>query len=392
MKPVDFGRISIFVLVDALGWELAREHEFLSDLLRFRAPVDTVLGFSSAAIPTILSGQMPEVHGHWCLFRKARGVSCFTWSVPLLLLPRRVRESRRTRAVVSWFTRRTYGISGYFCLYEIPLSVLHRLDYVERRDLWREGALRPCPNIFDWLSSRSIPFHSSGWRGSDERRVEAAIDAVTRRPLEACFLYMCELDATLHTHGVRSVEAKQAVTAASVRIRKLLARAERLYSQVELFVFSDHGMTPVVASHDVQADLRERLLPKHGGLVFLDSTMARFWARKVEKRSRIEEALASLEYGRVLPEEEKSELGLDFGGREYGDVVFLMNPGHMIVPSFVGKTAPRAMHGFHPSDVWSRACFLSSGEVASPPRHIKDIFSVFRSQLGLDREPGIVLR
>jgi hypothetical protein len=87
------GKISLFVLVDALGWQFAQAHDFLSDILRFRYPVETVLGFSSAAIPTILSGEMPEVHAHWCLFRKATFYSCFTWTLPLLILPARVREN-----------------------------------------------------------------------------------------------------------------------------------------------------------------------------------------------------------------------------------------------------------------------------------------------------------
>src|SRR5258708_20236201 len=62
------GPIRIFVLIDALGWQFLQDREFLSDLLPYRRPLRTVLGFSSGAIPTILTGLPPGQHGHWNLF------------------------------------------------------------------------------------------------------------------------------------------------------------------------------------------------------------------------------------------------------------------------------------------------------------------------------------
>ncbi len=62
------GRLQVVALIDALGWEYIRERKFLDDVLPYRTPLQTVLGFSSGAIPTILTGLMPERHGHWNLF------------------------------------------------------------------------------------------------------------------------------------------------------------------------------------------------------------------------------------------------------------------------------------------------------------------------------------
>ena len=61
-------RLQVVALVDALGWEYIRERQFLDDVLPYRTALQTVLGFSSGAIPTILTGLMPERHGHWNLF------------------------------------------------------------------------------------------------------------------------------------------------------------------------------------------------------------------------------------------------------------------------------------------------------------------------------------
>jgi hypothetical protein len=277
-----------------------------------------------------------------------------------------------------------FGISGYFCLYEVPVSMLHRLDYVEKKNLWEPGALSECQNIFDKLASHSVSYYSSGWKRSDDFRVEASSDALAGEPLQCCFVYLSELDAALHVFGLESRETKEAIAAAGVRIRRLLGRAEKLYSSVELFVFSDHGMTPVSECHDLQSVIASSGLGSSRYQVFFDSTMSRFWPKGSEARAQIEKVLAPLQYGRILSDADRAELGLRFKTNEYGEVVFIMNPGHLVVPSYVGSSAPKAMHGFHPSDECSRACFLSWKELGSPPRHVRDFFSFFVTQLALD--------
>ena len=62
-------RITIAVLIDAFGWDLLQAHSFLPELSH-RKPLETVLGFSSAALPSLLTGRHPDEHGRWFLFRK----------------------------------------------------------------------------------------------------------------------------------------------------------------------------------------------------------------------------------------------------------------------------------------------------------------------------------
>jgi len=383
----DYGRISIFVLVDALGWRFAQKHGFMSDVLPFRHEMTTVLGFSSAAIPTVLSGKMPEAHGHWCLFRKRRFGSCFSWAFPVLLLPPVLRENHRTRNAIGAITKNLFNITGYFCLYEVPVSVLPRVDYVERKDLWTPGALSGCRNVFDELRLNAVAYCASGWRNTDEYKLASCVAGVAESPVQCCFLYLSELDAALHTHGPDSEGARQALVAVGVRIRRLAARAAELYSDVRLFVFSDHGMTAVDGTHDLQSALRQARasgpLKRASFFAFYDSTMARFWTRNKDARCALEEFLGALPYGRVLSEDDKAELGLRFRRNDYGDVIFVMNRGSVIAPSFASSAVPRAMHGFHPSDPDGNACLLAAHELKTPPAHVKDMYAVFLSELGI---------
>src|SRR4051812_33385810 len=79
--------LQVFVLIDALGWKILEQYEFLSDILPKRMPLRTVLGFSSGAIPSMLTGTIPAEHGHWNLYYYDPEGSPFRWLKPLLFLP-----------------------------------------------------------------------------------------------------------------------------------------------------------------------------------------------------------------------------------------------------------------------------------------------------------------
>ncbi|MBI2951474.1 hypothetical protein HYY27_05230, partial [bacterium] len=61
----DRRKLALFVFIDAFGWEILRRRPFLDDLLKVKAPLTTVLGYSSTCDPTILTGRLPREHGHF---------------------------------------------------------------------------------------------------------------------------------------------------------------------------------------------------------------------------------------------------------------------------------------------------------------------------------------
>ena len=56
------------MFVDALGWEIVSKYNFLKDTLVYRKKVEMQFGYSSAAVPTILSGKHPQEHKHFSFF------------------------------------------------------------------------------------------------------------------------------------------------------------------------------------------------------------------------------------------------------------------------------------------------------------------------------------
>jgi hypothetical protein len=91
--------------------------------------------------------------------------------------------------------------------------------------------------------------------------------------------------------------------------------------------------------------------------------MARFWFFNDRSRKQIVECLNQIPEGRILPDEELKALGTYFPDRAFGELIFLVKEGVLIVPSHMGERPIRAMHGYHPSDKHSFATFCSSQEV-----------------------------
>jgi hypothetical protein len=95
-----------------------------------------------------------------------------------------------------------------------------------------------------------------------------------------------------------------------------------------------------------------------------------------QARQAILEELARCGCGRVLTDRELEQLGIFFPDRRYGEIVFLLEPGWMLSTSnFNGPGwRPQGMHGYHPSDRYSDAIFLSNWMPRQEPQSIMDVY------------------
>ncbi len=125
--------LAIYIFIDALGWEIIKDRKFLEDLFPFRNPVEMQFGYSSTAIPTILTGEKPEVHKHLSFYYYSPENSPFKkLRLSLLqLLPKKISHHWRLRHQLSKLIKKRYGYTGYFELYSMPFNKLKYLDYIE---------------------------------------------------------------------------------------------------------------------------------------------------------------------------------------------------------------------------------------------------------------------
>lgn len=376
---------SVFILVDALGWELVRDRPFLTDVLPYRRSLRTVLGFSSGAIPSILTGLLPEAHGHWNLFLYRPESSPFRWLRPLRHLPSRWINHRAVRKAVSLAGRKLSGSDGYFSIYGIPLQLLPYFDICEKHDIYRPGGLRPRPSIFDRLEQAGVPYRVYSYhRYSDREAVRASVRDLRAGAARFYFVYLAELDAFLHRQ-VNSPEALEPRLAQYAEdIRRIFEAAVQRDPETAFYVFSDHGMTPIRETFDLISLIRGLGWKEpRDYLALYDSTMARFWFFSPQARRAIQIRLESLECGRVLSPQDQKALGIGFSDARFGELIFLMRPGCLICPSYMGRTPWAGMHGFDPDDPHSSAALLARRPPPVAVEGIWQMFDLMRHEAGL---------
>jgi len=373
--------VDIFVFADALGWKLAEKRRVLADLLPYRSSCDTLAGYSCTCDPSILTGALPDEHGHFSFYYFSPRSSPFGWARRLAWLPEPLAAHHRVRNLLSRRCARALGITGYFQLYSVPFGRLPWLDYSEKRDIYEPGGiLGGQETIFEVWKRSGRPWMRSDWRRPDEENVHELGRHLDEGNIELAYLFTSRLDAVMHAHGCEGPAVDAAFARFEGWIRDLARRAAVKYREVRIHLFSDHGM----------ADTRRvsRMMPEFEALglrygrdyaAVWDSTMVRFWfPGGAAVRGRIESWLSGRDEGGVLSEALLRQWRCFFPDGRYGELFYLLKPGTIFAPSYMNRGFVRGMHGFSPEDPDSAACWLTSHPVQEPPRRIEQIHGVMR--------------
>ena len=371
MKPV----LPLFIMVDACGWEIVKNDTFCQDVAPHRRKLDSVFGYSSTCVPSILSGRWPDEHHNWCYFVHDPQNSPFRSLRWLRWLPKALTSRRIVRRLLTRLVKRHLGFEGYFDLYNVPFQHIADYDFTEKKSPLQPGGMNRGGNIFDFLKEHEIPYFVSDPSVSEEANRDVLRSKIEEESIDFAFMYWAGLDGLLHRVGNDSPEVPQRLRVYETWIRDLVEVAGKHYSEVRLHIFSDHGM----ANCDIHVDLMSRMkaLPLQFGVDYsavYDSTMARFWFLKPHARELIVAELAKVPEGRILPEDELKELRAYFEDGKFGELIFLLKEGVLLVPSHMGERPIRAMHGYHPSDKHSFAALMTNRPAPQGVTSIPDIY------------------
>src|SRR5579859_5136631 len=125
--------LPLFVFIDACGWEIIRNDPFVRDLAPARKRLTSVFGYSSACVPSIVSGRWPAEHRNWCYFVYDPEHSPFHSLRWLRWVPKALSSRRRVRRWVSALVKRRLNFRGYFDLYNMPFRHISLYDFSEKK-------------------------------------------------------------------------------------------------------------------------------------------------------------------------------------------------------------------------------------------------------------------
>jgi len=271
-------KLSLFIFIDAFGWEVAQRHpEFLQGLIRGRKKLETILGYSSACDPSIISGLTPSEHRLWSSFYYDPEGCPYKWIRHLRFLPDAIFRRGRIRNQMSKLIKKLCGFTGYFQIYGVPFDRLPLFNYAEQKRIWEPGGLPRGKTIFDLLTERGIPYHVHDSDVADNIRCERLMSDIQNQRIDFAYCSLGRLDALMHAGGNDDPRIGKLLQWYDDKVRALLDAAEENYEEVAWYIFTDHGMHNVTEGYDLIADLEALGFEWHkSSVAFYDSTMVRF--------------------------------------------------------------------------------------------------------------------
>ena len=383
---------SLVVLVDALRHdylELA-DTPFLSELGESGTarPLHTILGYSDSVRATAFTGLMPDELGYWMEYRFRPGRSPFApfdrmgWvdRFPSDLALRAGKLALSRTVVPALAKRRGYPSLD---LRNLPFGAMWFFDYTMRVPMTAPGALG-APTIFDRLSAADRP-----WVYLDSSKVGdgGILDGIANAPEDTAlvFVYLHQLDMTSHLFGIDGSRFRTTLRETDERVKRISSAMSDRFGNVDTLLFSDHGMSPATSYRSLP-ELRRHRAFGSGFCFALDATMVRIWYvdRRTALRTELRDLVASRLDGRWLTLEDHRRFSIDFGDRDYGDEIFLVEPGQIIFPNFHSYVRPKAMHAYDPGDPDQAGILVASPGVEVPERpRMTDVFPVMSRMTGL---------
>jgi hypothetical protein len=193
--------LPLFVFIDACGWEIVKKDPFMQQLAPNRKKLTSVFGYSSACVPSILSGRWPAEHRNWNYFVYDRENSPFRSLRGLRWLPSALTGRRVFRRLLSRLIKSRLSFRGYFDLYNMPFKHISLFNFLETRSPLQPGRMNQGTNIFDYLCDRKIPYFVEDPSRSESQNLDSLVSEIRSERIDFAFQYWPGFDGLLHEVG-----------------------------------------------------------------------------------------------------------------------------------------------------------------------------------------------
>ncbi len=303
------------------------------------------------------------------------------------------KAARLTGTIAFNGSRWLQGGSYFTRIRQIPLNKIHNFATSMMKD-WSEKNVLCVPTIFDIFRERRISFEYFDWpihasnrrrkldiftRNNDASKVKRFLKCVDRA--DVFWLRLWDLDTIAHRYGTNSREINEKIRELDNHCRQIIESVSDKYP-INFLFWSDHGMVDVEETIDIS-----QLVSDLDLLMFLDSSLARFWVDEEYKKKELIRRLNGLN-GKVLSEEDMERYHIRFQHNRYGDIIFLANPGVLIFPNYYQKSDPvKAMHGYVPTHPDQYGMYISSSSKGEQDKRMVDMFDEILR--GVDNNEGV---
>ena len=381
----------LFLLIDALRYDFLKPNkltEIDKGTQHIHCSLKTTFGFEPDA--AYIAGLYPDEANGGAQFWYGPENSPFGFLKPWSRLGNWLPDlaDRAVRRFIRKYLKRTCP-SPVLSTARVPFNLLKYFDF-PMKDRMDAASFVRSESLFDILRSNKLPWL---YHGSPDNRVD--IQSVVQRakqdlhpPVNFAFFHVGDLDKTGHQYGPDSSQRRSAMKKVMKGVGDIYHIASERFSQVHLVLVGDHGMMEVRNHLDIWSELKK--LPvkiEKDYLVFLDSTMARFWFFSDSAESLIIDMLDNIKGGHIVSQEEKDKYHLNYPHNKFGDIIFLADAGVLIFPNFYQNKKPvKGMHGYAPETPEQQSALLIHSPKVKEPKSFEepiDMRRVFPTLLDL---------
>lgn len=238
-------------------------------------------------------------------------------------------------------------------VYNIPLNQIHNYYLTEDYDDIRNHDFKS--NIFKLIESKKLTHYFKTFTSlrdkhnlNDDERLNLALNNLDN---DLIFLYIGDPDAKGHFYGPASFDFKIYLSKLDEKLKKFIKTFDQnTGEQASIIINGDHGMSQVTSSFDALEYLEKILAIKKFKKnidyeIFLDSTLVRVWSLNSELKKLIMIDKRLNELGRFVYSNADSKFK-----NIYGDIIWTINQGGLIIPNYFQKTIIKGMHGYVPEN------------------------------------------
>jgi predicted AlkP superfamily pyrophosphatase or phosphodiesterase len=354
---------TLILWIDACRYDYIRQMPFLSSLAQKGnfSYLKPVFGYNSI-LASFMTGLYPVSHGQFTAY-------CLDDTKPKVGQDRILKFLPDFIASYYFNLRRYLQRNDFFVPY-VPYKYSKNFNIAQDK-FYHHPNLYLTKTLLDILDDNKLKFIFYNWpfiyknkgstelipsfRNKDVCRVKYFCKSINKKDFDVYFLHLWDLDKYGHQLGPDFHQMAGKLKEEDKLIKEVLKNFS--WEKDNIIIWSDHGMLPLVRSIDIMS----RLPISSQYSFFIDSTMVRFWFNDSQIKNQVLDILNKFSsYGHLLSEEEKDSFKINFSDTKFGEEIFLVNPGVLILPNFFQQNLIKGMHGYNLSDKNEWGIYISN--------------------------------
>ncbi len=360
--------IHLFVDIEGLGWDIVQDFSFMTRLLPYRSPANSVFSDPEGCRWSALTGDLP-LHSKRPFFYFSGKKSSLenlnnrprsNFSIGRNWIFRKCLEQYRIIKKMS---------PRHFQMFPLSFKKLSFFDYEEAfsKDLVTKIESTPTSVFNHWKKNGYLSFISDDHK-QDEDNVQELIAALSTQKLDRVYLSLKQFAREVQCCGMRKGEILRILEGLERNINKVFQIAQSSYHCVYLNAFSSFSLSKVRYVSDLYKRF-QKLGFRWGQdyVAWWDPSYVRFWfLGKEATQAQIRAYLSYQAEGYIVEKEELAAWGSVFAKEPYSELFYLLHPGSLFIPSFIRNSCPTAWQAYAPTILETRGCWMSRFPIDRP--------------------------